>query len=104
MFYTFFWLFLCCISLFVRCPLSSMNRRRQKTAKDRRKSSSDRPLEIRRHGFHCVDSAPTSKLRRKRSLCVRQSLFMFAPTNNAKQVICCTKKCSSVASRNPHCL
>src|SRR6218665_3885918 len=51
--------------------------RRQKTAKDRRKSSSDRPLEIRRHEFHCVESAPTSEITKdKVSLHSPKSLYL----------------------------
>src|SRR6218665_459931 len=73
----------------------------QKTAKDRRKSSSDRQLEIRRHEFHCVESAPTSEITKgKVSVFTKVSLF---PHYNAKQVSCLTKKCSSAASCNPHC-
>src|SRR6218665_1106724 len=57
--------------------------RRQKTAKDRRKSSSDRPLEIRRHEFHCVESAPTSEITKdKVSLRSPKSLYLRTTTPN----------------------
>ena len=62
--------------------------RRQKTAQDRRKSSSDRPLEIRPHEFHCVESALTSEItKNKVSLRSPKSLYLRTTTPNKSLVV-----------------
>src|SRR6218665_717093 len=76
-------------------PVVFVEPRCQKTAKDRRKSSSNHPLEIRRHEFHCVECAPTSEITKEKSLCVRRRLFIFAPQRQTslllhkEMFVCC---------------
>src|SRR6218665_1376965 len=79
MFYTFSLASSALISVIRPLPVVFEEPRRQRTAKDRRKSSSDRPLEIRRHEFLALNPLRLQKLRRIKSLCVRQSLFISAP-------------------------
>src|SRR6218665_1611635 len=92
-FYTFSLASSALISVVRPLPVVFDEPRRQKTAKDRRKTSSDRPLEITQHQFLT-----------KNKVDWRSPKSLYLRRHNAKQVSCCTKKCSSVESRNPHCL
>src|SRR6218665_123069 len=82
-FYTFSSATSALVSVVRPLPVVFNEPRRQKTAKDCRKSSSDRPLEIRRHEFYCVESAPTSEITKdKVSLRPPNSLYLRTTTPN----------------------
>src|SRR6218665_3935410 len=89
----------------VVCPLPVVfdEPRRQKTAKDRRKSSSNRPLENQATRISCVESAPTSEITKdKVSLRPPKSLYLRTTTPNKS--LAAHRNVSFVESRNPHCL